>query len=64
MIRRNMKCANDTKLQFFTNNMTINIYMFCAFVKDWIGCNMQCSLTVTVQQGHLKRNKKILQQGT
>ena len=35
--------------EFFTYIMTINLYMFCVLMEDWIVCNVECSLIITIK---------------
>lgn len=48
----------ETWLHLLTNHMTINIYMFGAFMKTRISYNMSCRLIITVQRH--KWNAKVL----
>lgn len=49
-------------LDLFTNEVTINFYMFRMFVKYWIGNNTYDGLIIAVHYGKTKvMNTKILQ---
>ena len=46
--RRNMMCAHSTSHDLFTNKVAIRPNMLHTIVKDWIFCNTNGGLVVTV----------------
>ena len=42
------------EVEFFTYIMTINLYMFCMLMEDWIACNVECNLIITIKDDALE----------
>jgi membrane protease subunit (stomatin/prohibitin family) len=54
IFRMYMPCSDGTILNLVSNVMTIHLNMSRSLVKDWICCNMQGSLVVTVKIVEIK----------
>ena len=49
VLRGDMDWHKKAGAKFFTYIMTINLYMFCMLMKDWIVCNVECNLIITIK---------------
>ena len=59
----NMQSLENPNLNLLSNDMTINLNMFGALMVDWVCCNVESSLVVTVKNswpmmGYLQVVKK------
>jgi hypothetical protein len=53
----------DKFLYLVTDEMAIQFYMFCPFVKNWVCSYMKSSLVITVKLSSLRmRNTEILKE--
>lgn len=58
---RNVGGGDEARLKFFMNNMTINVYVFCAYMEDGITSNVYCRLIVTIEEHWLiVRNAEVI----
>jgi hypothetical protein len=58
IVRRNMKCLDNTKLNFLSNQVAVKFNVFCSFVVHMISSYMDGCLAVTVKEISLwMRNK-------
>jgi hypothetical protein len=59
VLRRNVKSAKNTRLNFLTNHMTINVNVFGTLMKNRIGSNVKSNFTVTIKESRLEWNLQV-----
>ena len=53
VLRRNVKSAKNTGLNFLTNHMTINVNVFGTFMENRVGSNVKSNFTITIKESRL-----------
>ena len=49
-----MQSSDKSSCNFVSNNVTIDLYVFCSCMEHKVGCNVKCRLTITENKSRLK----------